>query len=125
MDSSTLSPAQREWLASSQKYIQVEEGKFINRNIFCSGNIYHKLAELEAVKATLPAELYNIQKKALEESIPPIKSLDKVELSPLGSLSQSFQVTRELSRTNYDYLSHKTMQTTSQESIPLAEDFIA
>lgn len=125
VDSSTLSPAQREWLASSQKYIQVEEGKFINRNIFCSGNIYHKLAELESRKATLPAELYNIQKKALEESIPPIKSLDKVELSPLGSLSQSFQVTRELSRTNYDYLSHKNIQTTSQESIPLAEDFIA
>ena len=125
VDSSKLTPSQCEWLKSSQKYIQVEEGKFVNRNIFCSGNIYHKLAELEAVKATLPAELYNIQKKALEESIPPIKSLDKVELSPLGSLSQSFQVTRELSRTNYDYLSHKNIQSTSQESIPLAEDFIA
>jgi len=125
VDSSTLSPAQREWLTSSPKYIQVEEGKFINRNIFCSGNIYDKLAELETVKVRIPSALYENQKKALEESIPPIKSLDKVELSPLGSLSQSFQVTRELSRTDYDYFSHKTIQTTSQESIPLAEDFIA
>ena len=125
VDSSTLSPAQREWLASSEKYIPLEEGKFVNRNIFCSGNIYHKLVELESRKDTIPTELYNIQKKALEESLPPIKSLDKVELSPLGSLAQAFQVTRELSRTNYDYLSHKNIQTTSQESIPLAEDFIA
>ena len=125
VDSSTLSPAQREWLTSSPKYIQVEEGKFINRNIFCSGNIYDKLAELETVKVHIPSALYENQKKALEESLPPIKSLDKVEISPLGSLSQSFQVTRELSRTDYDYFSHKTIQTTSQESIPLAEDFIA
>ena len=125
VDSSTLSPAQREWLASSEKYIPLEEGKFVNRNIFCSGNIYHKLAELESRKDTIPTELYNIQKKALEESIPPIKSLDKVEISPLGNLAQAFQVSRELSRTNYDYLSHKNIQTTSQESIPLAEDFIA
>ena len=125
VDSSTLSPAQREWLTASPKYIQVEEGKFINRNIFCSGNIYHKLAELESRKDTIPTELYNIQKKALEESIPPIKSLDKVEISPLGSLAQAFQVTRELTRTDYDYFSHKTIQTTAQESIPLAEDFIA
>lgn len=125
VDSSTLSPAQREWLASSEKYIPLEEGKFVNRNIFCSGNIYHKLAELESRKDTIPTELYNIQKKALEESIPPIKSLDKVEISPLGNLAQAFQVSRELSRTNYDYLSHKNIQTISQELIPLAEDFIA
>lgn len=125
VDSSKLTISQCEWLKSSQKYIQVEEGKFVNRNIFCSGNIYHKLAELESRKDTIPTELYNIQKKALEESIPPIKSLDKVEISPLGNLAQAFQVSRELSRTNYDYLSHKNIQTTSQESIPLAEDFIA
>ena len=125
VDSSTLSPAQREWLASSEKYIPLEEGKFVNRNIFCSGNIYHKLAELESRKDTIPTELYNIQKKALEESLPPIKSLDKVELSPLGSLAESFLVTRELTRTNYDYLSQRTIQTTSQEEIPLSESFIA
>ena len=125
VDSSTLSPAQREWLTASPKYIQVEEGKFVNRNIFCSGNIYHKLAELESRKDTIPTELYNIQKKALEESLPPIKSLDKVELSPLGSLAQAFQVTRQISRTNYDYLSQRTIQTTSQEEIPLSESFIA
>ncbi|MBO5690930.1 MAG: Eco57I restriction-modification methylase domain-containing protein, partial [Spirochaetaceae bacterium] len=125
VDSSKLTISQCEWLKSSQKYIQVEEGKFVNRNIFCSGNIYDKLEELEARKATLPAELYNSQKKALEESIPPIKSLDKVELSPLGSLAESFLVTRELTRTNYDYLSRRTIQTTSQEEIPLSESFIA
>ena len=125
VDSSKLTPSQCEWLKSSQKYIQVEEGKFVNRNIFCSGNIYDKLEELEARKATLPAELYNSQKKALEASIPPIKSLDKVELSPLGSLAESFLVTRELTRTNYDYLSRRTIQTTSQEEIPLSESFIA
>ena len=125
VDSSKLTPSQCEWLKSSQKYIQVEEGKFVNRNIFCSGNVYDKLEELEARKATLPAELYNSQKKALEASIPPIKSLDKVELSPLGSLAESFLVTRELTRTNYDYLSQRTIQTTSQEEIPLSESFIA
>lgn len=125
VDSSKLTISQCEWLKSSQKYIQMGEGKFVNRNIFCSGNIYDKLEELEARKATLPAELYNSQKKALEESIPPIKSLDKVELSPLGSLAESFLVTRELTRTNYDYLSRRTIQTTSQEEIPLSESFIA
>lgn len=125
VDSSKLTISQCEWLKSSQKYIQVEEGKFVNRNIFCSGNIYDKLEELEARKATLPAELYNSQKKALEASIPPIKTLDKVELSPLGSLADSFLVTRELTRTNYDYLSRRTIQTTSQEEIPLSESFIA
>ena len=97
----------------------------MNRQLFCSGNIYDKLEELEARKATLPAELYNSQKKALEASIPPIKTLDKVELSPLGSLADSFLVTRELTRTNYDYLSRRTIQTTSQEEIPLSESFIA
>ena len=125
VDSSVLSPSQYQWLTSSQKYIQVEEGKFVNRNIFCSGNIYNKLEELEARKAILPTELYNTQKKALEESIPPVKNLDKVELSPLGSLAQTFEVTRDLTRTTYDYLSRRTIQTTSQESIPLSEDFIS
>ena len=57
VDSSKLTISQCEWLKSSQKYIQVEEGKFVNRNIFCSGNIYDKLEELEARKAILPTEL--------------------------------------------------------------------
>lgn len=48
VDSSTLSPAQREWLASSEKYIPLEEGKFVNRNIFCSGNNLIKDPEKKA-----------------------------------------------------------------------------
>ena len=126
VDLQSLNESQKQWLSTSDKYIEIDKDCFVNRSLFCSGNIYDKLNKLEETRHELSSEIYyHKQKEALLSVLPEKKTLDQVEISLLGDIAKSFMVTRAITRDQYVNDVEEFVKTTNEEQMNLVEDFIS
>lgn len=81
------------------------DGKYVPHYIYKSGNIKERLAQLEKDKDDLISkhgqEAYDLQKRALQNSIPKTIPLENITLSPIDSFSASFAFKNLETQENY------------------------
>lgn len=94
VDVSALTPAVREYLGKSPKYVSVGGGKYENVVFYASGDIYAKIAALEADRTSgrVSDAEYRKNLAILQTVLPEQKPLEKIDLSPLSPLALEMEV---------------------------------
>jgi len=94
------------FMENSPDFVKSFDGKWYSVVNYASGDIYEKIAALEANKEDIDKKSYERQKAILEEALPAKKTIYQFDISPLESLAETF-VTSEKGRArdfhgNYD-----------------------
>lgn len=92
IDSSVLTEPDKAYMRNCGNYFEVENGKWMHRELYLSGNIYEKLSELDNKRLELTEETYEKNKEALEAVIPPRIPLHAISFSPKSELAKEFMV---------------------------------
>jgi hypothetical protein len=90
IESGKLSARDKKYMETSDN-ICVEDGKYIHKTNYASGDIYKKLENLERNKDNLSATKYEQQKRILTEALPEYKTVLNFSISPISDFAKNFK----------------------------------
>lgn len=94
IDKEGLSVKDRKYLLDSDN-ICVENGQYVHRVNYASGDIFQKLEKLEEQKEDMPERKYLNQKSILESTKPIWKTVKNFTISPITEFAKEFKFTSE------------------------------
>lgn len=116
IDAATLSAAAQDYLKSHGEYIEVRPGRFQHEMLYASGNIYDKIARLDAQQNdpfdALPTVTYERNRKALLAAVPELRPMENIAFQPDTVLAEEFMV------------EHRNAKEGETETLPLKEAFV-
>lgn len=89
IDRSKLSQKENKLIESSDDFC-IQNGEYVHRTNYASGDIYKKLEELENQKDSMPEAKYEKQKKILEDAAPVYKTVKNFSISPISEFAKHF-----------------------------------
>lgn len=89
IDVEKLSDKEKKYIETSENYC-IDNGEFVHKINYTSGDIYEKIDRLEAQRDSMPKDRFERQMKMLNDALPEYKTTKNFFVSPISDFAKEF-----------------------------------